>query len=402
MKERVVVAYSGGLDTSYCVKYLAKEKNLEIYTAIANTGGFSVDELSDIERKAYELGVAKHVAIDVTDVYYNKCIRYMVYGNVLKHNTYPLSVSSERIFQALAIVDYARKVGAKYIAHGSTGAGNDQVRFDLTFQVLAPDIEIITPIRDQVISREDEIAYLKKEGVVRDWSKMAYSINKGLWGTSIGGKETLTSDKALPSDAYPSQPVKEGSERLELGFDKGELSSVNGKTFASKVDAIREVERIGSAWAIGRDIHVGDTIIGIKGRVGFESAAPQLILKAHHLLEKHILTKWQMYWKEQISNWYGMMLHDGMYLEPVMRDLEAFLESTQQNVTGKVYLELHPYYFNMVGIDSAHDLMNSGFGDYGEVNKAWNGDDVKGFTKIISNSLKIYNKVNKGKLDINQ
>lgn len=400
MKEKVVIAYSGGLDTSYCVKYLAKEKNLEIYSAIANTGGFSEDDLKLIEENAYALGVAKHIALDVTETYYQKCIRYMVYGNVLKHNTYPLSVSSERIFQALAIVEYARKVGAKYIAHGSTGAGNDQVRFDLTFQILAPEIEILTPIRDKVLSREEEINYLKKEGVVRDWTKMAYSINKGLWGTSIGGKETLSSSKSLPSEAYPSQVKKEGSERIELSFEKGELLSVNGKTFAAKVDAIREVERLGSAYAIGRDIHVGDTIIGIKGRVGFEAAAPALILKAHHLLEKHTLTKWQMYWKEQISNWYGMMLHDAMYLEPVMRDLEAFLESTQTNVSGKVFIDLHPYHFNLVGIESDHDLMKSEFGEYGEVNKAWNGDDVKGFTKIISNSLKIYNSVNKGQLDI--
>ena len=402
MKEKVVIAYSGGLDTSYCVKYLAKEKNLEIYSAIANTGGFSEDDLKLIEENAYALGVAKHIALDVTETYYQKCIRYMVYGNVLKHNTYPLSVSSERIFQALDIVEYARKVGAKYIAHGSTGAGNDQVRFDLTFQILAPEIEILTPIRDKVLSREEEINYLKKEGVVRDWTKMAYSINKGLWGTSIGGKETLSSSKSLPSEAYPSQVKKEGSERIELGFEKGELLSVNGKTFAAKVDAIREVERLGSAYAIGRDIHVGDTIIGIKGRVGFEAAAPALILKAHHLLEKHTLTKWQMYWKEQISNWYGMMLHDAMYLEPVMRDLEAFLESTQTNVSGKVFIDLHPYHFNLVGIESDHDLMKSEFGEYGEVNKAWNGDDVKGFTKIISNSLKIYNSVNKGQLDINK
>ncbi|GAO29075.1 argininosuccinate synthase [Geofilum rubicundum] len=402
MKEKVILAYSGGLDTSYCVKFLAKEKNLDVYSAIANTGGFSKEELADIEEKAYALGVTKHVTLDVTDSYYQNCIRYMVYGNVLKNNTYPLSVSSERIFQALAIVNYAREKGAKYIAHGSTGAGNDQIRFDLTFQILAPDIEILTPIRDQVLSREDEINYLKKEGVERDWSKMAYSINKGLWGTSIGGKETLTSDQALPGDAYPSQRLKEGLERLELEFLAGELVAVNGQSFADKVDAIREVERLGSAYAIGRDIHVGDTIIGIKGRVGFEAAAPTLIIKAHHLLEKHTLTKWQMYWKEQMANWYGMMLHEAMYLEPVMRDIEAFLESSQSNVTGKVFIDLHPYHFHMVGIDSTHDLMKSDFGEYGEVNKAWDGDDVRGFTKIISNSLKIFNNVNKGQLDIKQ
>ncbi|HLW07815.1 MAG TPA: argininosuccinate synthase domain-containing protein [Marinilabiliaceae bacterium] len=400
MKEKVVIAYSGGLDTSYCVKFLAKEKNLEIYSAIANTGGFSEEELQEIEKNAYALGVTKHIALDVTDTYYDKCIRYMVYGNMLKNNTYPLSVSSERIFQALAIVKYAREVGAKYIAHGSTGAGNDQVRFDLTFQILAPEIEILTPIRDSVLSREEEINYLKKEGVVRDWKKMEYSINKGLWGTSIGGKETLTSHLSLPNDAYPSQPKKSEGEKLELEFVKGELTGVNGKTFSSKIDAIREVERIGSSYAIGRDTHVGDTIIGIKGRVGFEAAAPLLIIKAHHLLEKHTLTKWQMHWKEQLSNWYGMLLHESMYLEPVMRDIEVFLESSQTNVTGKVFIQLMPYHFQLTGIESKHDLMKSGLGDYGEVNKGWSGEDVKGFTTISSNYLKIFNTVNKGQLEL--
>lgn len=399
-KEKVVLAFSGGLDTSYCVKYLANEKNLEVYSAIANTGGFSQEELQEVEKNAYALGVKKHVAIDITDLYYNNCIRYMVYGNILKNNTYPLSVSSERIFQALATVKYAREIGAQYIAHGSTGAGNDQVRFDLTFQILAPELKIITPIRDKVLSREEEIEYLKKEGVQRDWTKMAYSINKGLWGTSVGGKETLTSHLPLPGSAYPSQPQKTGSERLELEFVKGELVGVNGKTFSNKVDAIRTVEAFGSAYAIGRDIHVGDTIIGIKGRVGFEASAPIIIMKAHHLLEKHTLTKWQMYWKEQLANWYGMLLHEALYLEPVMRDIEKFLESTQANVTGKVFIQLHPFHFMLEGIESAHDLMKSGFGDYGEVNKAWSGDDVKGFTTILGNSLKIFNHVNKGQLDI--
>lgn len=402
MDKKVVLAFSGGLDTSFCVKYLKEEKNLQIYSAIANTGGFSDEELQGIEKGARDLGVADHVTLDVTGLYYKNCIRYMIYGNVLKNNTYPLSVSSERIFQAMAIVDYARKIGAKYIAHGSTGAGNDQIRFDLTFQILAPEIEIITPIRDMTLSREDEIDYLKKRGVEKDWSKMAYSINKGIWGTSVGGKETLTTDQPLPEEAYPSQLKKEGSEKLVLSFEKGELKAVNGDVFTNPVDAIRKVEAVGSAYAIGRDIHVGDTIIGIKGRVGFEAAGPLMIIKAHHLLEKHTLTKWQMYWKEQLGNWYGMLLHEAQYLEPVMRDIEAFLENSQANVTGDVILKLHPYRFELEGIQSSHDLMNSGFGDYGEVNKAWTGEDVKGFTKLMSNYLKIFNRVNEGQLDIEQ
>ena len=395
MKEKVVLAFSGGLDTSFCAIYLGKEKGLEVHSAVANTGGFSKEELDVIEKKAYALGVKSHKTLDITADYYNKGIRYMVYGNVLRNNTYPISVSSERIFQALSVIEYAKKIGAQYVAHGSTGAGNDQIRFDLAFEVLAPEIKILTPTRDLELTRDAEIEYLRKNGVVDNFEKMAYSINQGLWGTSIGGRETLTSNKTLPEEAYPKHLVKEGEEILTLDFLKGQLKSVNGKTHLNPVDVIREVEKIGSAWAIGRDMHVGDTIIGIKGRVGFEAAAPMLIIKAHHLLEKHTLTKWQQYWKEQLSNWYGMFLHEAQYLEPVMRDMEKFLESSQENVTGKVIIKLMPYTFQLVGIESEHDLMSSKFGQYGEMNKGWTADDAKGYTKILSNQLKIFYAVNK-------
>jgi len=395
MKEKVVLAFSGGLDTSFCAIYLAKEKGLEVYSAVANTGGFSKEELAVIESKAYALGVKSHKALDITADYYNKGIRYMVYGNVLRNNTYPISVSSERIFQALAVIEYAKKIGAQYVAHGSTGAGNDQIRFDLAFEVLAPEIKILTPTRDLELTRDAEIEYLRKHGVKDNFEKMAYSVNQGLWGTSIGGKETLTSNKTLPESAYPTHLSKEGEELLTLDFLKGQLKAVNGKTHHTPVDAISEVEKIGAAWAIGRDMHVGDTIIGIKGRVGFEAAAPMLIIKAHHLLEKHTLTKWQQYWKEQLSNWYGMFLHEAQYLEPVMRDMEKFLENSQENVTGRVIIKLLPYTFQLVGIESEHDLMNSNFGSYGEMNKGWSADDAKGYTKILSNQLKIFFSVNK-------
>lgn len=399
--EKVVLAYSGGLDTSFCVKYLTKELGLEVHTAIANTGGFSDEELATIEKKAYELGVKSHKTLDVTDMYYSKCIRYMVYGNILRNNTYPISVSSERIFQALAIVKYAREIGAQHIAHGSTAAGNDQVRFDLTFQILAPEINIITPTRDLSLTREYEIEYLKKEGVVRDWTKMAYSINHGLWGTSIGGKETLTTRQTLPEEAYPSHVTAEApSEQLVISFEKGEVSAVNGKKYDNKVDAIRAIEAAGSRYAVGRGMHLGDTIIGIKGRVGFEAAAPMLILGAHHTLEKYTLSKWQTYWKDQVANWYGMLLHEAQYLEPVMRDIEAMLETSQRNVNGDVYITLYPYRFVVEGVESPNDLMNSGFGDYGEINKAWSAQDVKGFTTIMGNAFKIFNKVNPGQMDI--
>lgn len=395
MNKKLVLAFSGGLDTSFCVKYLKEEKGFEVYTAIANTGGFSTEELIKIEDRAYRLGSRKHVTLDVTNEYYEKCVRYMVFGNVLRNNTYPISVSSERIFQAIATINYAKEIGAGYIAHGSTGAGNDQVRFDLAFQVLAPEIEIITPIRDLMLSRHEEIDYLRKHGVEEDYTKMAYSINQGLWGTSVGGKETLTSSKGLPEEAYPSQLEATGEKTVELGFEKGELKTIDGKTYKNGPEIIQALEEIASKYAVGRDIHVGDTIIGIKGRVGFEAAAPLLIIKAHHLLEKHTLTKWQTYWKEQLGNWYGMFLHEALYLEPVMRNIETFLEATQENVTGKVFVKLKPYRFEFQGIESEHDLMNSGFGEYGETVKAWTADDVKGFTKILSNSLKIYHTVNK-------
>ncbi|MBN2772735.1 MAG: argininosuccinate synthase [Prolixibacteraceae bacterium] len=397
MKEKVVLAFSGGLDTSFCVKYLSEEKGFDVYTAVANTGGFSEEELDAIEERAYKLGSKGHVSLDITDEYYNKCIRYMVYGNVLRNNTYPISVSSERVFQAIATIEHAKKIDAQYVAHGSTGAGNDQVRFDLTFQVLAPEIKILTPIRDLQLSRQEEIDYLKKHGVQENYEKMQYSINQGLWGTSIGGKETLTSNKSLPEEAYPKQLKAFDNKVVELEFEKGELKAIDGKTFSSGAKIIQVLEEIAAPYAIGRDIHVGDTIIGIKGRVGFEAAAPLITIKAHHLLEKHTLTKWQMYWKEQLSNWYGMFLHESMYLDPVMRNIEVFLENSQDNVTGKVFVKLKPYHFELQGINSDHDLMNSDFGDYGEMSKAFTGEDVKGFTSILATSLKIFHSVNKRK-----
>jgi len=397
MREKVVLAFSGGLDTSFCAIYLAKEKNLDIYTAIVNTGGFSQKELDEIAKKAKNLGIRNHTAIDVTDNYYQNCVRYMIYGNVLRNNTYPLSVSSERVFQAIAVLEYAKKIGAKYVAHGSTGAGNDQVRFDLAFNILASEIQVITPIRDLKLLREEEIDYLKKQGIKSDWKKAEYSINKGIWGTSIGGKETLSSNKSLPEEAYPSQLKAKNEKVIKLHFKNGELVGLDTKKFKNPVDVIKELEKIASPYAIGRDIHVGDTIIGIKGRVGFEAAAPMIIIKGHHLLEKHVLTKWQQYWKDQLANWYGMMLHEALYFDPVMRNMEKFLEDSQENVTGTVIVKLLPYRFELIGIESEHDLMNAKFGSYGEANRAWSGDDVKGFTKIIANQLNIYYSVNQKK-----
>lgn len=391
---KVVLAYSGGLDTSFCIKYLTQEKGYEVHALTVDTGGFSPAQLQAMEERAYQLGAASFKAVDAVQDFYNRCIRYLVYGNVLRNNTYPLSVSAERMFQALETANYARLIGATAVAHGSTGAGNDQVRFDIVFQILGEGLEIITPIRDLQLSRQEEIEYLQKNGFEASWEKAKYSINQGIWGTSVGGVETLASDKALPESAYPTQLSKNEPETLELSFEKGELVGVNGQTFSHPIEAIQALQNLAGPFAIGRDIHVGDTIIGIKGRVGFEAAAPLIILKAHHLLEKHVLTKWQQYWKEQLGNWYGMLLHEGQFLDPVMRNIETFLEDTQTNVTGKVFVKLLPYRFELQGIESEFDLMNSSFGSYGEMNRAWTGEDVKGFTKILGNQSKIHHLVN--------
>jgi len=387
---KVVLAYSGGLDTSFCVKHLTADKGMEVHALTVNTGGFSPEELEALEQKALQLGAASYKAVDALPTYYDQCLRYLIYGNVLRNNTYPLSVSAERMFQALETVKYANSLGADAVAHGSTGAGNDQVRFDLVFEVLGNNLQVITPIRDMQLSRQEEIDYLKKHGIDWPWEKAKYSINQGVWGTSVGGAETLTSDQTLPEDAFPSPLTQTEPKEATLHFKKGELTGLNGVSYDHPLEAIQALQELAAPYAIGRDVHVGDTIIGIKGRVGFEAAAPLIIIKAHHLLEKHTLTKWQQYWKEQLANWYGMLLHEGQLLEPVMRNIETFLTETQGTVTGSVTVKLHPYRFELIGIQSGYDLMNSGFGQYGEMNKAWSGEDVKGFTKILSTNLKIH------------
>ncbi len=395
MGRKVVLGFSGGLDTSFCVKYLTSEKGYEIHSIIVNTGGFTADELKKIEAHAYTLGVKTHTTVDAVKSYYDSIIKYLIFGNVLKNNTYPLSVSAERLSQALSIAEHVKKTGADAVIHGSTGAGNDQVRFDMIFNILIPGVEIITPIRDMKLSREEEVAYLKKHGVEMNFEKSVYSINKGLWGTSVGGKETLNSNGMLPEEAWPTQVTENGVRHLELGFGKGELKSVDGRSFSHPSEAIQYLQSIAGPYGVGRDIHIGDTIIGIKGRVGFEAAAPVIILKAHHALEKHVLTKWQLNWKDQLALFYGNWLHEGQILDPVMRDIEAFFISSQQNVTGNVFVELKPYRFQVTGIESAYDLMSSRFGKYGEMNNGWTGEDVRGFTKIFGNQTAIYHSVKK-------
>lgn len=393
--EKVVLAYSGGLDTSFCAVYLSKVKMLEVHAVMINLGGFTEEEIRKTEERAYQLGVKSFHVMDDAERYYEKCIKYLIFGNVLKNNTYPLSVSSERVFQATAIAEYAKKIDAKFIAHGSTGAGNDQVRFDSIFQILLPEIEIITPIRDLKLSRNEEIEFLKENGFEINFEKSQYSINKGLWGTSVGGKETLTSHLSLPEEAFPTPISKTEAEEMTITFEKGEIKAVNGKDFLKPIEAIQYIQKIAQGFAIGRDTHVGDTIIGIKGRVSFEAAAPLIILKAHHLLEKHTLTKNQLLIKDQLSLTYGNFLHDGLVLDPVMENIEELFENSQKTVNGTVKILLKPYHFRLIGIESPNDLMSSDFGTYGEMNKTWSEADVKGFSKIYSNALSIYHQVNK-------
>ncbi len=391
--KKIVLGFSGGLDTTYCAKYLSEEKGYEIHSVIVNTGGFSDEELKKIEEHAYKLGVKSHTTVNAVKGYYDRIIKYLVFGNCLKNNTYPLSVSAERLSQALHIAEHAKNLNADAVAHGSTGAGNDQVRFDMIFHIMIPGVEIITPIRDMKLSREEEITYLKSKGVEMNFEKAAYSINKGLWGTSIGGKETLSSKGMLPEEAWPTQVSKTESEEVKLHFEKGELKAVNDQQFSHPVDAINYLQSIAGAYGIARDIHVGDTIIGIKGRVGFEAAAPMVILKAHHALEKHVLTKWQLQWKDTLAQFYGNWMHEGQILDPVMRDIEAYFISSQQNVTGDVFVQLMPYRFQVIGIDSKYDLMSSKFGKYGEMNAGFTGDDVRGFSKIFGNQTSIWTSV---------
>jgi argininosuccinate synthase len=394
MPRKIVLGFSGGLDTTYCAKYLSEEKGYEVHSIIVDTGGFSPEELAAIGEHARRLGVASHTTVDAVKGYYDRILRFLVYGNILKNNTYPLSVSAERLVQALHIADHVTALGADAVAHGSTGAGNDQVRFDMVFHIRIPGVEIVTPIRDLRLSREEEIAYLRAKGVDMNFEKAQYSINKGLWGTSVGGRETLSSHGMLPEEAWPTQVARDGYEDVVLHFEKGDLAGINDLRFDHPADAIRHLQSLAGPFGIGRDIHVGDTIIGIKGRVGFEAAAPMVILKSHHALEKHVLTKWQLQWKDTLAQFYGNWLHEGQILDPVMRDIEAFLLHSQETVTGRVFVRLMPYRFQIAGIESEHDLMSSRFGKYGEMNTGFTGEDVRGFSRIFGNQTAIWHAVN--------
>jgi argininosuccinate synthase len=394
MKKQLVLAYSGGLDTSFCTNYLAKDEGYEVHTVLVDTGGFSNKELKNLEKKALRFGAYQHHIIDATSDYYQHCIRFLIFGNVLRSRNYPVPVSSERTFQALKVINFAREMGIQTVAHGSSGAGNDQVRFEAIFQIIAPWIEVLSPIRDMRISREEVIDYLVRAGFKISFEKTKYSMNQGLWGTSISGKETFTSNLELPDEAFPCHEIKKNEESIILDFVNGEVKKLNGKSYKDPVSLIRAVEKIAAPYGIGRDFHVGETIIGIKGRIGFQASAAHVIINAHYALEKHVLSKWQQHWKEQLGNWYGMFIHEGLFLDPSMRDIESFLISSQRNVSGKVFIKLRPFSMTITGVETSKDLMNSDFARYGEENKAWTAEDVRGFTKILSNPMKIFYTVN--------
>ena len=386
-RKRLVLAYSGGLDTSYCARMFSEELDVELHTVIVNTGGFTDQDLVAIEERAVSLGSDHHVAINAEEEFYHRCIRYLIYGNTLRNHTYPLSVSAERLFQGIRIAEYARSINADILAHGSTGAGNDQVRFDLAFSTLVPGAEILTPIRDNRLTREETTRYLQDAGVDIEWKQSRYSVNRGLWGTSVGGVETLTSSDPLPEEAWPTQVTESETREIVLAFEAGEPVGLDGVR-RDPVEVIKRLESIAAPYGIGRDVHVGDTIIGIKGRVGFEASAPLIIIGAHQLLEKHVLSKWQLYWKDQLANWYGGFTHEALFQEPVMRDIEAFLENSQKRVSGEVRVRLNPYRFELLGISSENDLLGGRSGAYGEMNNDWSGDDVRGFTRILANGLR--------------
>lgn len=381
----IVLAFSGGLDTSFCVPYLRETYNEPVYTVTVNTGGVSPSEAEALEEKALALGAEKHLTVDARADLFEDHLSYLIKGNVLRGDVYPLSVGPERVTQAQKVVEAARELGARAIAHGSTGAGNDQVRFDVALQILADDLEVLTPIREKSLSREESTAYLRERGVEVADDKTTYSINEGLWGTTVGGKETLTTSQALPEEAYPGTTAPADSpdepRELSLSFENGVPTALDGES-ADPVSIIEQLNTLGGAYGVGRNIHVGDTILGIKGRVGFEAPAALILIKAHQELEKIVLSKWQQYQKDHLSDFYGMLVHEGQYFDPVMRDIEAFLNSSQETVTGTVSVRLFKGQISVQGCESPYSMFDTGIATYGEENTLWNGRDARGFTRI--------------------
>lgn len=388
--QKIVLAYSGGLDTTYCLSRFVKE-GYEVHAVIVNTGGFSKSEVKSILEKAKTAGATESLAIDACISYYEESVKYLLAGNVLKNHSYPLSVSSERAFQATAIAHYANKIEADFIAHGSTGAGNDQFRFDMVFSSLCPNSEILTPIRDHALSRNEEIDYLKNQGLDLSWEHSEYSVNQGLWGSSVGGKETLTSNNPLPEKAWPIPLDRSLSpQTISIEFEGGQPSRLNQQSFSHPTLLIKYLTSIAAPYGVGRDIHVGDTIIGIKGRVGFQAPAAKILIEAHRTLEKHVLTKHQIKQKDQISANLGELIHEGQFMDPTLDDIKAYLDSTQKRVTGTVTVEVYIRGFDILGIESPFDLMDQSLAKYGETNDGWTGIEARHYGKLLATPAKIY------------
>ena len=381
----IVVAFSGGLDTSFCVPYLKEQHKVPIYTVTVNTGGLSEEECVQIEKRAIEIGSAGHYLVDARADLFDRSIQFLIKGNVLRGDVYPLCVGPDRVVQAKALVDMARELGSSTVAHGSTGAGNDQIRFDVALSVLGDDLTILTPIRDLGLTREYTTNWLTERGFAVSAATKTYSINTGLWGTTVGGKETLTTKLPLPDNAWPQDSPKNAPDQglnLTLTFDKGVPTALDGKSM-SPVELIEELNRVGYIHGIGRAIHVGDTILGIKGRVGFQSPAAAILIPAHRELEKTVLSRWQQYHKAQLGDFYGMLLHEAQYFDPIIRDIEAFLDSSQEVVSGTVTLELYKGSVNIQGTSSPFSLFDTGVATYGESNQLWDGRDARGFARIL-------------------
>ena len=382
MSKLAVLAFSGGLDTSFCIFYL-KEQGYDVATVTVNTGGFSAEELTRIEAASPKLGAISHTTVDARAGLFDGYLRYLIYGNVLRGQMYPLSVSAERVCQARAVAELAKSMGAAAIAHGSTGAGNDQVRFDVAFRALAPDLEILTPIRDLGLSRAEEMAYCAERGLVFPEKTKDYSINEGMWGTSVGGRETLDPWSALPEAAFPGGVIGAVAPlSLIISFDHGVPVALDGERL-DPVDLVAKLNDLGRPYGIGRGVHLGDTILGIKGRVGFEAPAAHLLIGAHRELEKLVLSGKQLFWKEGLGNLYGSLLHEGHFFDPLARDLEAFLDSSQDRVRGEVRVTLHPRSFVVEGVQSPYSLMDPRIATYGEANRLWTGAEAAGFAKVF-------------------
>lgn len=385
-KPRVILAFSGGLDTSFCLLYLQKKFGYDVITVTVDTGGFDEETSAAIAKRAHDLGAIEHIHHDGTQAVYDDHIAYLIKGNVKRGGVYPLCVGAERVVQARVVAQVAARFGARAIAHGSTGAGNDQIRFDVALRALCPDVQIIAPVRDEQWSREASIAWLAEHDITLPSSSTAYSVNEGLWGVTIGGKETHDSWQTPPDEAYawtvaPQKAPTEGT-TITLTFDQGKPVAIDGEQLDG-VALVRHLNTLGGAHGVGRGMHVGDTIMGIKGRIAFEAPAAFILLEAHRELEKLVLTRWQSHWKDQLSSFYGMLLHEAQYFDPVMRDMEAFIDSSQQTVTGEVRVDLCQGHARVDGVRSPFSMMSAAAGTYGERNTLWNAEDARGFCTIF-------------------